>query len=153
MKLTKILVAVDFSECSAAAFKYAKSLAKKFSASIQAIHVVDRDQVEAVAEVYGKSESSVTEEFCLQAKERFKGFLAENNPEEVNVTHRVAVGIPFQTIALKAQEWAMDMIVIGGHGTMGSGQIDKIFFGSEAERVVRMLPCPVLCVPSEIAGT
>ena len=153
MKLKRILMAVDFSECSTAAFKYAKSLAKKFSASVQAIHVVDRSHVEIVAEVYGKPENSVTKEFCLQAKERFKGFLAENNPEGMDVAHRVAVGIPFQTIALKAQEWAMDMIVIGGHGTMGSGHIDKIFFGSEAERVVRMLPCPVLCVPSEIAGT
>jgi nucleotide-binding universal stress UspA family protein len=41
------------------------------------------------------------------------------------------------------------MIVMGGHGRVGDGQIDKIFFGSAAERVVRLLPCPVLCVPQE----
>jgi nucleotide-binding universal stress UspA family protein len=39
------------------------------------------------------------------------------------------------------------MIVIGGHGRGGDGEIDEIFFGSAAERVVRLLPCPVLCVP------
>ena len=42
-----------------------------------------------------------------------------------------------------------DIIVMGGHGRMGNGQIDKIFFGSKAEKVVRLLPCPVLCIPPE----
>jgi len=42
------------------------------------------------------------------------------------------------------------MIVMGGHGRMGNGQIDKIFFGSNAEKVVRLLPCPVLCVPQKV---
>ncbi|MDY6954764.1 MAG: universal stress protein, partial [Thermodesulfobacteriota bacterium] len=79
-------------------------------------------------------------------------FLSENNQDGTVVEQEVAVGIPFQTIALKAQERAVDMIVMGGHGKMGSGQIDKIFFGSRAERVVRILPCPVLCVPPETPG-
>jgi nucleotide-binding universal stress UspA family protein len=64
----------------------------------------------------------------------------------------VAVGVIFQTIALRAQAIDADLIVMGGHGRVGNGQIDKIFFGSAAERVVRLLPCPVLCVPQEIAG-
>ena len=42
MKLEKILLPVDFSESSEMAFNYAKSLAKKFSATIHLIHVVDK---------------------------------------------------------------------------------------------------------------
>jgi nucleotide-binding universal stress UspA family protein len=37
---------------------------------------------------------------------------------------------------------------MGGYGSRGKGgQIEEIFFGSTVEKVVRLLPCPVLCVP------
>lgn len=152
VKLKRILVATDFSRCSESAFKYAKFIAKCFSASIELLHVVDKRDVEKIAELYEESEDSVSRRLCLQAKKKFQAFLAENNQDGTVVEQEVAVGIPFQTIALKAQELAVDMIVMGGHGRMGSGQIDKIFFGSRAERVVRMLPCPVLCIPPGTAG-
>lgn len=145
----KILVGVDFSECSEAAFRYAKFLAGKFSASIQAIHVIDKRHVEKIAQLYGDSESSVANRLCLQAKEQFKTFLSKENPEGIAVEQIVTTGIPFQTIAFKAQEEGADMVVMGGHGRRGNGQVDKIFFGSKAERVVRLLPCPVLCIPPE----
>ena len=145
----KILVGVDFSECSRAAFRYAKFLAGEFSASIQAIHVVDKRHVEKIAQLYGESQSKVAKRLCLQANEQFKTFLSKNNPEGIAVEQIVTAGIPFQTIALKAQEQGVDIVVMGGHGSRGNGQVDKIFFGSKAERVVRLLPCPVLCVPPE----
>ena len=147
MRLKKILVGVDFSERSMGAFRYAKFLAGKFSANIQAIHVVDERHIEKIARLYGDPESNVTKKLCLQAKEQFDTFLNENNPEGIPVQQIVTAGIPFQTIALNAQALGSDIIVMGGHGRMGDGQIDKIFFGSKAERVVRLLPCPVLCVP------
>ena len=147
MRLKKILVGIDFSEYSKGAFRYAKFLAAKFSASILAIHVVDKRHIEKIAEFNSDPESRITEKLCLQAKLKFDAFLNENNPEGTPVAQIVTPGIPFQAIALKAQEVDSDIIVMGGHGRLGSGQIDKIFFGSKAERVVRLLPCPVLCVP------
>lgn len=149
IRLNKILVGVDFSERSGGAFGYAKFLAGQFSASIQAIHVVDKRHIEKIAQLYGEPESNVTNKLCLRAKEQFRTFLNENNPDGIAVEQIVTAGIPFQTIALKAQALGSDIIVMGGHGRMGDGQIDKIFFGSKAERVVRLLPCPVLCVPPE----
>ena len=143
----KILVGVDFSECSGMAFRYAKFLAGEFSASIQAIHVVDQRHVEKIAQLYGESQSKVAKRLCLQANQQFGRFLSEHNPEGIAVERIVTAGIPFQAIALKAQEEGTDMVVMGGHGRRGNGQVDKIFFGSKAERVVRLLPCPVLCIP------
>jgi nucleotide-binding universal stress UspA family protein len=57
------------------------------------------------------------------------------------------VGIPFQEIAVIARDLAVDLIVMGGYGRSGRGPIEEIFFGSTAEKAVRLLPCPVLCVP------
>ena len=151
MKLEKILVPIDFSNSSEMAFTYAKFLAQKFSAAIHLIHVVDKRYVERIAELNGESEHEVGRKLSLQAREKVENFLVKNDSEGLVPEKIVAVGIVFQTIALKAQALDVDLIVMGGHGRVGNGQIDKIFFGSAAERVVRLLPCPVLCVPPELA--
>ena len=147
MKLEKLLVPVDFSKSSEMAFRYAKFLAEKFSAGIHLLHVVDKRYVQRIAELNGESEEEVSRKLSLQAKEKLESFLSKNGSDGVADERNVAVGIVFQTIALKAQALGADLIIMGGHGRVGNGQIDKIFFGSTAERVVRLLPCPVLCVP------
>ena len=152
MKLEKLLVPVDFSRSSEMAFRYAKFLAERFSAVIYLIHVVDKRYVERIAELNSESEDTVSRKLCFQAKEKLDNFLSHNDSEGRVAERLVAVGVIFQTIALRAQALDADLIVMGGHGRVGNGQIDKIFFGSAAERVVRLLPCPVLCVPQEIAN-
>ena len=84
---------------------------------------------------------------CFCARENFKKFVADNDHEGVVAEKIVSVGVPFRTIAQRAQAMQADMIIMGGHGRIGDGQLDKIFFRSNAEKVVRLLPCPVLCVP------
>ena len=54
---------------------------------------------------------------------------------------------PSQEIVKKAKELAVDLIVMGGYGRLGQRDLERIFFGSTAAKVVRLLPCPVLCVP------
>jgi nucleotide-binding universal stress UspA family protein len=151
MKLKKLLVPVDFSRSSVMAFTYAKFLAKKFSAAIYLINIVDKRYVERIAELNGEPEDEVRRKLTLQAREKLNDFVSNNDSRGLVAEKIIAVGIVFQTIALKAQALDVDLIVMGGHGRVGNGQIDKIFFGSAAERVVRLLPCPVLCVPQEIA--
>ena len=152
MKLQKLLVPVDFSRGSEMAFKYATFLAKKFSASIHWIHVVDKRYVEKIAELNGEPEDEVSEKLCSLADRKLDSFLTHNNSDGLIAGKKISVGTPFQAIALRAQKIDADMIVMGGQGRAGDGEIDEIFFGSAAERVVRLLPCPVLCVPQELAG-
>jgi nucleotide-binding universal stress UspA family protein len=151
MKLEKLLVPVDYSKSSEMAFRYAKFLAKKVSADIHLLHVVDERYVERIAELSGESEEDVSRKLSLKAKEKLENFLSKNGSEGLVAENAVVVGIVFQAIALRAQALDVDLIVMGGHGRIGNGQIDKIFFGSAAERVVRLLPCPVLCVPQQVA--
>jgi nucleotide-binding universal stress UspA family protein len=152
MKLEKLLVPVDFSRSSEMALRYATFLVEKFSAVIYVIHVVDKRYVERIAELNSESEDEVGRKLCFQAREKLDVFLSNNDSEGLVAERMVAVGVIFQTIALRAQALDADLIVMGGHGRAGNGQIDKIFFGSTAERVVRLLHCPVLCVPQEIAN-
>jgi nucleotide-binding universal stress UspA family protein len=58
--------------------------------------------------------------------------------------HSVFVaGRAYQDIVRMAQELKIDLLVLGTHGRTG---FSHLFFGSTAEKVVRLSPCPVLTV-------
>ena len=54
------------------------------------------------------------------------------------------VGIPFQVLIEIVQEESVDMVVIG---QKGRGNISEILFGSNAEKMFRHCPVPLLSVP------
>ena len=147
MDFKAILVATDFSECSGAAFKVAKNLARQFGAKIVLLHVIQQRIVARVAEHLKVEPDSLLPKFREEAQLHLDAFLQECSCSGPEVTSMVTVGIPFQEIAVVARDLAADLIVMGGYGRSGRGPIEEVFFGSTAEKVVRLLPCPVLCVP------
>jgi nucleotide-binding universal stress UspA family protein len=149
MDFKAILVATDFSACSGAAFKVAKNLAQQFGAKIVLLHVIQQRIVARVAEYLKVEPDSLLPKFREEAQLHLDAFLQECRCGSPEVTSMVTVGIPFQEIAVVARDLAADLIVMGGYGRSGRGPIEEVFFGSTAEKVVRLLPCPVLCVPWE----
>lgn len=59
----------------------------------------------------------------------------------------VSEGVPYIEINRKAVEKNVDMIIIGSCGNTGG--MSQIFFGSTAEKVLRFITRPVLCIPPE----
>ena len=82
-----------------------------------------------------------------RAQQQVSEFLSRWGADGLEIESMVAVGLPFQEIAGMARDLAVDLVVLGGYGRGGRGPIEEVFFGSTAEKVVRLLPCPVLCVP------
>jgi nucleotide-binding universal stress UspA family protein len=149
MDFKAILVATDFSECAGAAFKVAKNLARRFEAKLVLLHVIQQRVVARVAEHLKVEPDSLLPEFREEAQRQLDEFLEQYGRDSLEMTSMVSVGIPFQEIAVIARDLAADLIVMGGYGRSGRGPIEEVFFGSTAEKVVRLLPCPVLCVPWE----
>ena len=149
MGFKAILVATDFSECAGAAFKVAKNLARQFGAKIVLLHVIQQRLVARVAEHLKAEPADLLPAFREEAQQHLDEFLHECCCDSLEVTSMVTVGIPFQEIAVVARDLAVDLIVMGGYGRSGRGPIEEVFFGSTAEKVVRLLPCAVLCVPWE----
>ena len=149
MDFKAILVATDFSDCAGAAFKVAQNLARRYEAKIVLLHVIQQSVVRRLAEHLKVKPDSLLPEFREEAQQHLDEFLGHCRCDDLEVTSMVAVGIPFQEIAVVARDLAADLIVIGGYGRSGRGPIEEVFFGSTAEKVVRLLPCPVLCVPWE----
>jgi nucleotide-binding universal stress UspA family protein len=72
-----------------------------------------------------------------------KSFVAETLNASVPNTTAVLSGDVVEEINRFAGEKKADLIVMGTHGYKG---LDKILFGSVAEKVVKTAPCPVLTI-------
>ena len=147
MDLQLILVATDFSDCSAAAFQSVKKLAQTFKAKIILLHVVSQKRVQVLADYLKVEPDSLISKLREKAQEQLADFIKHWGAEGVEVDTLVTVGLPFQEIAVMARELAVDLVALGGFGRGGRTHLEDVFFGSTAEKVVRLLPCPVLCVP------
>jgi len=139
-ELKKLLVPIDFSDCSKHALKYAVAFAKQFDAEITLLAVVQ--------DTHTSFEHGNAEFVDLQEKRRkqYEGELAKLVDERLGkIKHKLLVkeGKPFEEIVRTASDLDQDLIIISTHGHMGLTRVD---LGSSAERVIRYATCPVLVV-------
>jgi nucleotide-binding universal stress UspA family protein len=143
----KVLVAIDFSPCSAHALKSSTLIMGRKPDRIFALHVIDHDFIERCITSRLGTESQIKKTLFVDAKEKLKQFLQDQNMATNSIETEVCEGTPFIAINSKAIEKDVDIVIMGTHGT--SGDIKNIFFGSTTERVLRFIKRPVLCVPIE----
>jgi len=146
-KAYKILVAVDFSPCSAHALNRSKRIMGKKPDHIYILHVIDSDFVERCIDSGLGTEAQIKKNLFIDAKKRLKQLLHDQNLDANSIELEVSEGTPFLEINKKALEKDVDIVILGTHGT--SGDMKTIFFGSTTERVLRFIKKPVLCFPIE----
>ncbi len=147
---TKILVPVDFSPCSEEAFRVALTLAKTFQAKLVLLHVIDTSALAAFNQLgllaVPSDASGQKRRLRHHARLNVRRLLESKEAKGVDLKRIVLEGGPFVEIAKTARLEKVDLVVMGSYGGR-SGNVDKIFFGSTAEKVVRTAGCPVLTVP------
>lgn len=134
-KLQKILVPLDFSDCSKKALQYAIPFAKQFDAELALLHVVEPYPI--VPEMAPYDVESIQDGRCEMER------LQQEIPESVRSKASVRKGTPHLEITQAANELGADLIIISTHGRKG---FSRSIFGSTTEKVVRYAPCPVLIV-------
>lgn len=140
---TKILIAIDFSENSECAFDYALTLATQFNAELMIIHVINEPVDLRGFYVPHISFEQLEKEIEESAVKMMKTFCSTRLGSFSNYKTDIVTGIPYDEIIAAAARIDASLIVLGTHGRTG---IDRILFGSTAERVVRSASCPVLTV-------
>jgi universal stress protein A len=133
--LKKILVPVDFSDCSKKALQYALLFAKQSGARLVLLHVVQ--PYPAVPEM-----APVDYETIQDSKEQLEK-LRRALGRKIEVAAVLRTGIPPVEIVDAAKELDIDLIIISTHGHKGFA---RLVLGSTTEKVVRSAPCPVLIV-------
>ena len=140
--LERILVPVDFSDCSLDALEYAAVVAQQAKASLLLLHVL-----EPVS--YGLDftlgHSRTREQVREIWTKRLEELAASLRVRQVPVEPQLRGGLPADSILDSARTLPCDLIVMGTHGRRG---ISHAFSGSVAEAVLRKALCPVIAVRS-----
>ncbi len=141
-RIAKILLAVDFSETSDKITEYAKLLAGSMDAELMVIYSAPSLSQYVGFHVPPSSIDNFVGEIVSGAEKTMETFLNEHF-EGFTVKGKVVNGYPAEEILNMAKEENCDLIVMGTHGRTG---IDRILFGSVAEKVVKCSEIPVLTV-------
>ena len=143
LRLAKILVPIDFSDCSKAAFTYASELACDFRAELRLVHVIN-PHVYPFGDKYAALDTArLVDEAARAAQKQMRGMAAKAS---VRYSVQVRRGSPAAEIC-NAADQDVDLIVTSTHGRTGLGHV---LIGSTAERVVRYALCPVLVIPARV---
>lgn len=153
--MKNILVPTDFSNTSLAAMEVAFSIAGTTGASITLLHVVEEVTMDSYS-VAGQGHPEPDEErhfnslLIRKAHARLERLVKDPRFAAVEVNGELKVGNPFHGIRTIITEHAPDLVVMG---TRGHTKMEEMIIGSNAEKVVRLMHCPVLTVHKKPAKT
>ncbi|MEC4890203.1 MAG: universal stress protein [Nitrospira sp.] len=142
VSVRRILVPVDFSDCSLEALEYAAWLAQRSGASLSLLHVLEPIS-------YGLdftlSHEPKREEMRARVTQRLAGFVEALAGAKIAADSHVRGGLPADSILDSARTLPADVIVMGTHGRRG---LSHLLSGSVTEAVLRQSRCPVMTVRS-----
>lgn len=151
--MKKILVPVDFSKASVTAVELAADIAKRSGAGLTLLHVVEEavtDSYSITGEVMPRSteEARFTLELIKRARKQLEKMVQDPKLSSINVEGELRMGNPYHGMRTIITEHKVDLVVMG---TRGHTKLEEMVIGSNTEKVVRNMRCPVLSVHNKPA--
>lgn len=143
-RIERIVVAVDFSDCSRRAVDYALAVAHWYNGTVTALHVVPPLLLAPYMESAAYPIPIERRPEALDATRLQLSLFVEQESGDFSVKSIVAEGSTVNAILEFAKASQADLLVIGTHGRSG---FQRFMLGSVTESVMRHAPCPVLTVP------
>jgi len=137
----RILIPYDFSETADLALEHAISLVKQLNVDVVLLHIVETPSIASSFKSVFRSEEK---KFHEHAEEELKKVAEEFSLKIGAKVHAITeVGKIYKKICAVAKENNVGLILMGTHGASG---MQEILIGSNALRVVKEAPCPVISV-------
>ncbi len=136
-----ILAAVDYTAESHQVLQRAKNVAEQSSAEITLLHVIEITPVIGEFETFSYVDLYTDQPEMIDRAERDLKSLADD-VEMTDAVFKVIPGVPKVEIASYAEEYDIDLIVVGSHGRHGI----SLILGSTANGVLHRVKCDVLAV-------
>jgi len=146
-RISRILVATDFSGAANAAVKRAARLAHDLNAELHLAYIIEERLLDQLRELMPSGDSGTEPPAVGAARTRLgelAGLLA--NHYAIRAEVHLSVGVPYGAIIEWAGAVAADLLVVGAHG-MHSYR--EYLLGSTTSRVIRLAAGPVLVVRSQ----
>lgn len=143
--MKKILVAVDFSEASLNALKYAIKLAKFTKAELSILTVYNTIHFTPIA-VLGDMNKHLIDD-SIELKNKLEKLLTKINAnDKVKYKIYAVVGVPEIEIQKYSRKLNCTLIVMG---QTGNGNFKRFLLGSTTSHVVNTSQIPVMIIPSK----
>jgi nucleotide-binding universal stress UspA family protein len=142
-----LLVPTDFSVNAWSAFQFARQLIDGDDSEIVVMHAIDPAIIRQIVQFGGGEHDEVLarmRQFALQGLKEY----SDESDKAVHIDTLVCEGEPFFEIIRKADDFAVDAIVMSKTGE--SRQANSLLFGSTAEKVIRGSRKPVIVLPDEV---
>lgn len=140
--IKKILCALDLSQHSALVADYAVTMAKAFDAEVVAVYAAPALTQYVGFHVPPSSIENFVGEIITGAEKTMDAFVTEHF-SGIKASGKVVNGYAAEEILGLAESVGADLIIMGTHGRKG---IDRLLFGSVAEKVVKTSPVPVMTI-------
>lgn len=143
MEIKKLLFPVDLSVVSARIAPSVLAFGEAFDAEIHLVHAAV--SMEEIGGIYGPDllVGDFDKELAQSAERELEAFEGKHFAAYPKKKRVVLQGEPVEVILGYITAQRIDLIVMGTHGRKG---LDKILFGSVADRVVKNSPVPVLTI-------
>ncbi len=136
--MKKILVAVDFSECSINALEHAITIADKAEAGVDMMYVIRPDSSREMFTEGPQTVSSMVKDKFDELVEKFQPKMGKNKLEFL-----IREGKVYHEIVLEANKKEVFLVMAGTHGASG---FEGFWIGSNANRIVSALRKPVITI-------
>ena len=148
--IRKIVIGVDFSLYSHQALECGADVAAKAGAEIVAVSVINKRLVDSVERVFvSEGRAFSLKRFLADETYRrtqsLKELMDEMLPEHVARRMVIRAGIPFEELLVVIDEEQADLVIMN---PKGNSKLTGLLFGSNAEKLFRHSPIPVLALNS-----
>ncbi len=153
--IQKILVGFDFSRYSENTLKYAAAIAIKFQAELIILNVINKKEIDMILKVADGQFDRNVEKYVEKSADEYVKKVKKNRTRQLEkliskihcadlTIHTVfRIGVPFQELIGAIKDEGADLMVMG---PKGSTNLADVIFGSNAEKVFRRCPVPLLTV-------
>jgi nucleotide-binding universal stress UspA family protein len=145
-----ILCPTDFSVFSSRAFRHAVALAQQLGARLEVVHVTPSLRRYAGDTLLPNAVAELIPAMRREAEADARRFVEPAVEARVPVEIEIRDGEPWREILSLAQRRPADLVVLGTHGRSG---FERFVLGSVTEKLLRLLPCPVMTVCHEEGRT
>lgn len=139
---SKILCPVDFSEASPAVAEAAREVALKFDAEVFIVYIAPSMIQYEIFDLPAASLPQLVGNIVSGAEKTMAEFV-DKHFFGVRATGKVISGDAANSIVSLAQSEKADLIIMGTHGRQG---LNRLLFGSVAEKVVKTSHVPVMTI-------
>jgi nucleotide-binding universal stress UspA family protein len=148
--MKKILVPCDFSKPAINAFRFALDVATQSKGTIHLLNVIELPIMhDTVIMPVLNFEEQLLKDLRENAETQFKKITDKYKATNIKVVVKTVFGSVSRMIQEYIKDESIDLVVMGSHGATGAREF---FIGSNAEKMVRNSPVPVLVIKDQFKG-